>query len=97
MENFQEKISQNQLVVVDFNADWCSPCRKLEPVFQALAKQHPECRFISVDVDDNEEIANNYSINSLPTVVLFREGKEMKRIVGYQPDSLKKAVINNAF
>ena len=97
MENFTDKIAGTGLTVVDFNAEWCGPCRKLKPIFAKLAQEHPDCRFISVNVDEEEDLSDQYRIKSLPTVILFREGKEIKRIVGFNPDALREAVLNNAY
>lgn len=79
------------LVVVDFNADWCGPCQILGPVLAALAEEHPAIKFVSVNVDENEQLAEKYQVLSIPCVVFFKNGQEVKRNTGFLP----KTVINN--
>lgn len=66
-------------VLVDFNATWCGPCRMLKPVLDEIANDK---KIIAIDVDNNEELASNYGIMSIPCLILFENGKEIKRSVG---------------
>lgn len=79
---------QNQLesgkVLVDFYADWCGPCKIMEPVVRKVSEKH-DLDLLKVDVDDSRELAEEYSIRSIPTVILFDDGEEIGRAVGTYP------------
>ena len=75
----KEVLNYNGKVLVDFNASWCGPCRMLRPVLDEIAKDK---KIISINVDDNEELASIYNIRSIPCLILFENGKEIKRNVG---------------
>ena len=80
-ENFEAEIAQG-LTLVDFYADWCGPCRMLSPVLEEVAGQVNDVKFAKVDIDGNQKTAGMMQVTSVPTVVLFKEGKEVDRIVG---------------
>lgn len=69
-------------VLVDFNADWCGPCRMLAPVVEALSEELPDVKFVSVNVDDEDILAEDYDVSSIPCLVVFRNGEEVRRSVG---------------
>lgn len=76
--------------VVDFYATWCGPCEMFGPVFEEVANES-DINFIKVDVDKHEEITREYAVMSIPTVILFKNGKEVKRNIGYlTKDELKE-------
>lgn len=77
-------------VLVDFHAEWCAPCKWLDPILDALVQQS-EGRFwiAKVDVDEAPELAARYKIGSVPTVILFKEGVEANRSVGVEPERLR--------
>ena len=82
--NFENDVLKSELpVFVDFYADWCGPCRIIEPIMEQLSQEyHGKVRFVKVDVDSTPQTAANYSVMSIPTLIVFRGGKEVKRIVG---------------
>ena len=85
-DNFEEEVlKSDKRVVVDFNADWCGPCRMLAPVVEQLSNEHPEVKFASVNVDDCGEKAAEYGINSIPCLIAFEKGEEIKRSLGFKP------------
>lgn len=87
--NFEsEVINQKGLVVVDFNADWCGPCQMLKPVLEQLANEEKNVKFVSVNVDQNQSLAREYGVMSIPCVVLLRDGQELTRNVGFAPKSV---------
>jgi thioredoxin 1 len=90
-ENFDSIVkNSDKKVVVDFNADWCGPCRMLAPVLEELAETRTDIIFASVNVDDEEKLANNYNVYSIPCLILFKNGNELKRSVGFkQKDELE--------
>ncbi|MFQ6752182.1 MAG: thioredoxin [Clostridia bacterium] len=70
------------LVVIDFSATWCMPCRMLKPIIEKVAEKMPDVDFYNIDVDENEEVAKRYRIFSVPTLVCFRDGKKVDSLVG---------------
>ena len=85
-EGFDKALAQGGLMMVDFWADWCGPCRMLAPVIDQLAERY-EGKVVSgkVNVDDEQELAIRYGVMSIPTVIFFKDGKEIDRKVGVMP------------
>ena len=83
METFSQIISGNQLVLVDFYATWCAPCKMMHSVLEQLKeKQADRLRIIKIDVDKNPSLATQYQIQSVPTLIAFREGNVLWRQSG---------------
>lgn len=81
-ENFENEIN-NGVVLVDFYADWCGPCRAIAPIIDELANEmNGKAAIAKVNVDKAQGVSVKYSVHSIPTLILFKEGKEMKRFVG---------------
>jgi len=81
--NFSAEIAKYDLLVVDFWAPWCGPCRMMTPTFEEVAKKFPlKIRFTKLNTEDFGSIASRYSISGIPTMILFKNGKEHKRISG---------------
>lgn len=91
-DEFKKIIKSGKLVVVDFFANWCGPCKRMSPLFEELADQNPETLFISVDVDVNQETSEAESITALPTFRLYRDGEMLSESVGSNRDNLRLLV-----
>jgi len=72
-ENFVETVTKNDLVIVDFWAPWCGPCKGFAPVFETASEQHPDVVFAKVNSDDEQALAAHFGIRSIPTLMVFRE------------------------
>ena len=85
-EGFDKALSEGKLMMVDFWAGWCGPCRMLGPVIEDLAGQYEGRAVVGkVNVDEEQELAIRYGVMSIPTVIFFRDGKEIDRKVGVMP------------
>ncbi len=82
-DDFQKEVLEDKGVVfVDFYADWCGPCKMTGPIIDELANELPNVKFIKVNVDENSDLASQYSIFSIPTFLIFKQGKVVHQMVG---------------
>lgn len=87
-QNFDQTINSNKTVLIDFWATWCGPCRALAPTIVELATEYAGKALIGkLDVDANPETAEKFQVFSIPTMILFKDGKEVDRLVGLCPKS----------
>lgn len=95
-KNFEEKVLEaDQLVLVDFWADWCNPCKMIEPVVEKLEENFEELKVAELDVDNNRKTASKYGINGIPSLLLFKEGEVVRKFVGVRPyEEFEEAVKN---
>lgn len=92
--SFTEALASDKPVLVDFWAAWCMPCKIFAPVFEELADEMKEVAdFGKVNIDDHGELASQYSVTSIPTLILFKGGEEVERIVGVKPKEMISEVI----
>ncbi len=85
-ESFEKIIAQNgKTVLVDFWATWCGPCRMIAPVLEEVAKERPDVTVCKVDVDEERELALEYGVSSIPTLLVFRDGKVVNQSIGAMP------------
>lgn len=90
-ENFQnEVINQKQTVLVDFWADWCGPCKMQAPVLKEFAEENPSIKVCKVNVDEQPELAEQYTVMSIPFLAVFKNGKLSRTAVGYQTVDMLK-------
>ena len=84
--NYEEEVlNYNGKVIIDFNAEWCGPCKMLAPVLEENTEEKTNIKFVSINVDMNEELASSFNVMSIPCVVLMENGKEVKRSIGLVP------------
>lgn len=84
-QEFQDVVAQNDLVLVDFFANWCGPCKMLAPSIDKLASEHPEAKVVKVDVDQEASLAMQFSVQSIPTLIVFKNGQAVNRQLGFVP------------
>lgn len=80
-DNFNEEIKSGK-VLVDFYADWCGPCQALGPILSEVAQEQSDVKIVKVNVDDAQEIAGNYRVMSIPTMILFNDGEVVDQKIG---------------
>jgi thioredoxin 1 len=93
----QEVIKSDVPVLVDFWAPWCGPCKMVGPVLEQIAEQYAgKAKVVKVNVDDNKQIAGSLGIQSIPTVVLYKGGEVVEKVVGARPKGDFETMLNNA-
>lgn len=93
-ENFQAEVEQAQgTVLVDFWAQWCGPCRMQAPILEAFAGEHSDIKVAKCDVDENQELAEKFSIMSIPSLLVFKGGKLVKSAVGLHDKEALAALV----
>ncbi|MCI4432453.1 MAG: thioredoxin [Nitrosopumilus sp.] len=80
--NFVQTISSDNPTLVDFWADWCGPCKMMHPVFESLSKKYPKIKFARVNVDQNQNIAMKFAVQSIPMFIMFKSGQMIDKMVG---------------
>jgi thioredoxin 1 len=86
-ETYKKLTTENKLVLVDFWAPWCSPCKALSPILESLSESIKELKVIKHNIDENPNVATAESIRSIPTLYLYKDGKHVETIVGAQSES----------
>jgi len=93
-DTFHKAVQTNYLLVVDFWAPWCAPCRMVGPIIEALSAEYTgKAAFGKMNVDENQMVPSSFGIMSIPTIILFNHGKEVERLVGAYPKAHIEAMI----
>lgn len=80
---FENEVLKSDVpVLADFNAGWCGPCRAMKPMLEELAETNPGYKIVSIDIDAEDELAEDYDVSSIPCLVVFKDGEEVNRSVG---------------
>lgn len=89
ISNFDDEVlKSDKLTVVDFFANWCGPCRKLSPILEEVEEElFEKVKFTKINTDENIETAKNYQVSGLPTLLVFKDGTVVERLVGLMPKS----------
>jgi thioredoxin len=95
-ENFEETVNKNPMVIIDFWAPWCGPCKGFAPVYEKAAETHPDVVFAKVNTDEQQELAGSFNIRSIPTLVVFREKVVLFQQPGALPGAALEQVITQA-
>ncbi|XP_048328784.1 thioredoxin H2 [Ziziphus jujuba] len=90
--HFNEVKESNKLVVIDFSATWCGPCKLMEPIFNALSSKFTDVDFVKIDVDELSKVAQEFGVQAMPTFVLVKKGKEVDRLIGAKKEELEKKI-----
>ncbi|MBR3752625.1 MAG: thioredoxin [Ruminiclostridium sp.] len=86
VNNFQEEVLNSEVpVLLDFWASWCGPCRMVSPIVDQIADEHPEWKVGKINVDEEQALAAQFGIMSIPTLVVMKDGKEANKAVGVMP------------
>jgi len=92
---FSKLISNDNLGVVDFYAEWCMPCLMMAPVFEGIAEKTKNIDFGKVNIEESEKLAKEYNVSSIPCLIFFKSGKEVDRIIGSVSEEIIEDKINN--
>ncbi|QHS73512.1 thioredoxin TRX2 [Saccharomyces paradoxus] len=87
--------SGDKLVVVDFFATWCGPCKMIAPMIEKFSEQYSDATFYKLDVDEVSDVAQKAEVSSMPTLIFYKSGKEVTRVVGANPAAIKQAIASN--
>jgi len=93
-ENFNEVVESNDIVVMDFWAEWCGPCRQFAPIFEKVAGEYPDIVFGKINTEEEQELAGHFQIQSIPTVMIMREQIVVFAQPGMLPEEGLKDLIN---
>jgi len=91
-EQFKEAIAQDKLVIVDFFATWCGPCKMIAPLLEKFSTQYPDAAFYKVDVDNLGSVAQEQEVSAMPTIKFYKSNSVVKTIVGANPNAIKQAL-----
>lgn len=92
-----KNIRDNGKIVVDFYADWCGPCKMLSPILEEVSEDHQDIKFVKINVDENEELAAEFGIMSIPAVFMLKDGNIVNKFLGAQSKRVVEEQVEKAF
>ena len=92
-----KNIRNDGKVVVDFYADWCGPCKMLSPILEEVSEDHQDIKFVKINVDENEELAAEFGIMSIPAVFMLKDGSIVNKFLGAQSKRVVEEQVEKAF
>ncbi len=92
-DNLQDTIANNEIVIIDFWAPWCGPCKSFAPIYDAVSEKHDDVVFAKVNTEDEQELAASFQIRSIPTLMIFRDQIAMFSQAGMLPESALEEVL----
>jgi len=95
-ENFEQTVADNEIVIIDFWAPWCGPCKQFGPIFEKVSDEYPDIVFGKVNTEEQQELAGYFQIQSIPTTVILREGIGIFAQPGLLPEDALKDVLRQA-
>jgi thioredoxin 1 len=95
-ENFEQTVTENDFVIVDFWAPWCGPCRSFAPTYEKVSEDHPEIVFAKLNTEEQQEIAGHFQIRSIPTLMIFREKIIIYSEAGALPEGAFRELLGKA-
>nr|ACZ37071.1 thioredoxin h7 [Medicago truncatula] len=90
--HFEASKVTNKLMVIDFTATWCGPCKYMDPIIKELAAKYKDVEFIKIDVDELMEVASAFQVQAMPTFILLKKGKVVEKVVGAKKEQLQKLI-----
>ncbi|KAL0461651.1 UNVERIFIED_CONTAM: Thioredoxin H2 [Sesamum latifolium] len=93
--HFNSSKQLNKLMVVDFSATWCGPCKFMEPVFNNLSAKYTDVDFVKIDVDELSDVSREFGVQAMPTFLLLKQGKEVERVIGAKKDELEQKILKH--
>lgn len=94
--NIQDVVEKNDLIILDFWATWCAPCRRFAPIFEAVAAKNPDITFGKIDTEAEHELANKFQIKSIPTLMIIKEGDIIFSQPGALPEDILEQIVAKA-
>ena len=95
-DNFEDVVTKNDIIIVDFWAPWCGPCKGFAPVFEAASEKHADVVFAKVNTDEQQDIAAHFAIRSIPTIMVFREQVVLFSQAGALPGEALESIVTQA-
>ena len=89
---FEDLLSKNKYVLVDFYADWCGPCKVIAPLFEKMASENPHIVFVKVNVDEAQALTSKYGVSAMPTFMAFINGQKTAEVIGADKYGIERAI-----